>query len=102
MNVRSLVSFLVFCVLALVSTAARAQDLHQAARDLGGPDKTKLAAAVELLARSSDPAALSLLEALAKDSLRIDAAGTPFVAREDGQLSRVFAGGSKPSGALST
>ncbi|MES1182420.1 MAG: hypothetical protein ABUL60_01325, partial [Myxococcales bacterium] len=48
------------------------------------------------------PAALALLEALAKDSLRIDAAGAAFVAGEGSALSPVFAGTPKPSGALTT
>jgi len=102
MNLRSLLSLLVGCVLALVSATASAQDLHQAARDLASPDKEKVALAVESIAKSSDPAALALLEALAKDSLRIDAAGAAFVAGEGGALSPVFAGTPKPSGALTT
>jgi urea transport system permease protein len=100
MNLRALLSIAVACVLALVSTAARAGDLHQAAKDLGSSDKEKLELAVEGIAKSSEPAALALLEALAKDSLRIDAQGTPFVTGEGDTLSPVFGGGGKPSGAL--
>jgi urea transport system permease protein len=102
MNLRSLLSLLVGCVLALVSASASAQDLHQAARELSSSDKAKVESAVETIAKLSDPAALALLEALAKDSLRIDAAGAPFVAGEGSALSPVFAGAGKPSGALST
>src|SRR4051812_6177587 len=100
MNMRSLLSLFVGCVLALVSASAWAQDLHQAAKDLGSSDKDKVQQAVEGLAKSSDPAALTLLDALAQDSLRIDAAGTPFVAGEGDKLSPVFGGSTKPSGAL--
>jgi urea transport system permease protein len=102
MNLRSLLSLLVGCVLALVSASARAQDLHQAAQDLGSSDKAKVQLAVETIAKLPDPAALALLEALAKDNLRIDAAGAPFVAGEGSTLSPVFKGGGKPSGALTT
>ena len=102
MNLRSLIALCVACVLALVSTGARAQDLHQASKDLVSSDKDKVAAAVDAIAKSSEPAALSLLEALNKDSLRVDAAGTPFVAGEGDKLSPVFEGAGKPSGALST
>jgi urea transport system permease protein len=101
MNLRSLVALCVACVLALVATTARAQDLHQSAKDLVSSDKAKVEAAVGSIAKSSEPAALALLEALAKDSLRIDAAGTPFVTGEGGTLSPVFEGSGKPSGALS-
>jgi len=69
---------------------------------LGSSDKAKVQLAVENIAKSSDPAALALLEALGKDSLRIDAAGTPFVAGESNLLSPVFGGSAKPSGALTT
>ena len=100
MNLRPLLSVLVGCVLALVSASASAQDLHQAAKDLNSKDKVEVA--VEVIAKSSEPAALALLEALAKDSLRIDAAGTPFVAGEGNKLSPVFGGAAKPSGALTT
>jgi urea transport system permease protein len=100
MNLRPLLSVLVGCVLALASASASAQDLHQAAKDLSSKDKVEVA--VEVIAKSSEPAALALLEALAKDSLRIDAAGTPFVAGESDKLSPVFGGGAKPSGALTT
>ena len=102
MNVRSLMAFCVACLLALVSTRARAEDLHQAARDLSSSDKAKVEAAVALLAKSSDKAGLVLLDALAKDSLRIDSAGAPFVAGEGGKLSPVFPEAPKPVGALST
>ncbi len=102
MKLRALLSVLVLCALALVSTSARAQDLKQAAKDLSSSDKAKVAAAVDSIAKSSDKAALALLEALAKDGLRIDAAGVPFVAGEGGALSPAFGGTDKPSGALST
>ncbi len=102
MNLRPLLAVIVGCVLALVSTSARAQDLHQAARDLGSSDKAKLEAAVDSIAKGSDPAALALLDALAKDALRVDAAGVPFIAGEGGKLSPVFSGSGKPSGALTT
>jgi urea transport system permease protein len=100
MSIRSLLSLCVACVLALVSTVARAQDLHLAARDLSSPDSDKVEAAVSSIAKSSDKAALRLLEALAADSLRIDATGTPFVAGEGNKLSPVFEGSAAPSGAL--
>ena len=100
MKTRSLLSLFGGCVLALVSATAWAQDLHQAAKDLGSSDKDKVQQAVEGLAKSSDPAALTLLDALAQDSLRIDAAGTPFVAGEGDKLSPVFGGSAKPLGAL--
>jgi urea transport system permease protein len=100
MNKRSLLSLFVGCALALVSASAWAQDLHHAAKDLGSSDKDKVQVAVEAIAKSSEPAALALLEALAQDSLRIDAAGTPFVAGEGSTLSPVFGGSAKPSGAL--
>jgi urea transport system permease protein len=102
MHKRSLLSLFVGCVLALVSATASAQDLHQAAKDLSSSDKEKVGLAVEGIAKSSEPAALALLEALAKDNLRIDAAGTPFVAGEGNALSPVFGGGAKPAGALTT
>ena len=102
MNLRPLLSIVVACVLALVSTSARAQDLHQAAKDLISSDKEKVQQAAYGIAKSSEPAALALLEALAKDSLRIDATGTPFVIGEGDKLSPVFEGSGKPSGALST
>ena len=102
MTMRSLLSLLVGCALALVSALASAQDLHQAASDLGSADKAKVQLAVENIAKLSDPAALALLEALAKDSLRIDSAGKPFVAGEGSALSPVFEGAGKPSGALTT
>lgn len=102
MTLRSFVALCVACVLALVSTRASAQDLHQASKDLVSSDKARVAAAVDSIAKSSEPAALALLEALNKDLLRIDAAGTPFVAGEGGQLSPVFEGGGKPAGALGT
>jgi len=102
MKLRSLLSLLVGCVLALVSASASAQDLHQAASDLGSSDKAKVQLAVEDIAKLPDPAALALLEALAKDTLRIDAAGTPFVTGEGSALSPVFKGSAKPSGALTT
>ncbi len=102
MTIRPLLAVIVACVLALVSTSARAQDLHQAAQDLGRSDKAKLEAAVDSIAKASDPAALALLDALARDALRIDAAGVPFVAGEGGKLSPVFSGSAKPSGALTT
>jgi urea transport system permease protein len=102
MNTRSLLSFIVTCLVCLITTAAWAQDLRQTAKDLATSDKAKIALAVDNIARSSEPAALALLEALAKDALKIDAAGVPFVAGEGGQLSPVFGGAAKPSGALST
>jgi urea transport system permease protein len=102
MRLRSLVTLLVSCVLALVSATARAQDLHQVAQDLRSPDKARVALAVDLIAKSSDPAALAILEALAKDALRIDAQGVPFVAGEGNALTPVFGGEAKPSGKLST
>jgi urea transport system permease protein len=102
MSIRSLLALCVACVLALVSTRASAQDLRQAAKDLSSPDKAKVALAVEAIAKSSEPAALALLEALADDSLRIDAAGTPFVTGEGGAPSPVFGDAGKPAGALST
>ncbi|HYQ17158.1 MAG TPA: hypothetical protein VEQ58_15405, partial [Polyangiaceae bacterium] len=101
MPIRSLVSLCVACVLALVSASARAQDLHRAAQDLSSSDSAKVEAAVNDIAKSSDKAALSLLEALASDSLRIDATGAPFVAGEGNKLSPVFEGSAPPSGALS-
>jgi urea transport system permease protein len=102
MNTRSLLSFIVTCFACLVTTAAWAQDLQQTAKDLASSDKAKMALAVDNIARSSEPAALALLEALAKDALKIDAAGVPFVAAEGGKLSAVFGGDAKPSGALIT
>lgn len=102
MNIRSLISLCVACLFALVSTAARADALHDAARDLSSSDKAKVEAAVDVIAKSSDKAGLVLLEALAKDSLRIDSAGTPFVTGEGEKLSPVFEGSAKPAGALST
>jgi urea transport system permease protein len=101
MKIRALVSLCVACVLALVSTRVRAQDLRHAAQDLSSLDSVKVEAAIDIIAKSSDEAALGLLEALARDSLRIDATGAPFVAGEDGSLSPVFGAGAKPSGALS-
>jgi urea transport system permease protein len=102
MRLRSLLKLLVVCVFALVSTEARAQDLKQVAQDLRSPDKARVALAVDLIAKSADPAALTLLEALAKDALRIDAQGVPFVAGDDKQLTPAFGGDAKPSGALTT
>jgi urea transport system permease protein len=102
MNIRSLVSLCVACLLTLVSAAAKAEDLHEAARDLSSSDKAKVEAAVAVIAKSSDKAALALLEALAKDSLRIDAAGAPFVTGEGDKLSPVFGGSAKPTGAVAT
>ena len=102
MNTRSLLSLFVGCVLALVSATAWAQDLSDAAKQLASSDKDKVQLAVEGLAKSSEPAALLLLDSLAQGSLRIDAAGTPFVAGEGDALSPVFGGSSKPSGALTT
>lgn len=101
MNMRWLFSIVVACVLGLVAMGARAQDLHQTAKDLATGDKAKMAMAVDVIAKSSDPAALALLEALAKDALEIDAAGVPFVAGEGGALSPLFAADMRPSGALS-
>ena len=46
MNLRSLIALCVACVLALVSTRAGAQDLHQASKDLVSSDKAQVAAAV--------------------------------------------------------
>jgi urea transport system permease protein len=100
MNVRSLIALCVACVLALASASARAQDLHQAAKDLGSPEKVE--AAVDSITKSKEPAALALLQALSDDSLRLDAAGTPFVAGEGNALSPAFGGAAKPAGALST
>ncbi len=102
MNVRSLILLCVACVLLVVPSAARADDLHQATSDLGSSDKSKVEAAIDRLAKSTDKAGLTLLEALAKDSLRIDSAGVPFVAGEGGVLSPVFAGPTQPSGVLTT
>ncbi len=102
MKTRSLLTILIACLVALATPAARAQELHQTAKDLGAADKAKIALAVDNIAKSSEPAALALLEALAKDALKIDAAGVPFVAGEGGALSPVFGGNAKPSGALST
>jgi urea transport system permease protein len=102
MRLRPLVTLLVLCVLALVSTTARAQDLRQVAQDLRSPDKARVALAVDLIAKSSDPAALTILEALANDALRIDAQGVPFVAGENESLTPAFGGEAKPSGALGT
>ena len=102
MTLRSLISLCLACVLALVSTRASAQDLHQAAKDLMDSDKERVSAAVESIAKSSEPAALTLLDALAKDSLRIDSAGVPFMAGEGDKLSPVFEGSTKPTGALGT
>lgn len=100
MNTRSLLSWFVGCVLVLASATAWAQDLHQAAKDLVSSDKSKVQLAVEGIAKSPAPAALALLDALAQDSLRIDAAGAPFVAGEGGTLTPVFGGNAKPAGAL--
>src|SRR5882724_651964 len=100
MNVRSLISLCVACVLALASATARAQELHQAAKDLSDPSRVE--AAVDSITRSTEPAALTLLQALSDDTLRLDTAGTPFVAAENGALSSVFGGGAKPVGALTT
>jgi urea transport system permease protein len=102
MTIRSLLSLCVACLLALVSTRARAEALHDAARDLTSADKAKVEAAVNVIAKSSDKAGLVLLEALAKDSLRIDSAGVPFVAGEGDKLSPVFEDSGKPAGALTT
>ncbi len=100
MSIRSLLVSCVACVLALVSTRASAQDLHQAAKDLVSSNKDQASAAVDAIAKSSEPAALALLEALAEDALRVDAAGVPFVAGESGELSPVFGGDREPSGEL--
>jgi urea transport system permease protein len=100
MSIRSLLALCVACVLALASVPARAQDLRQAAQDLSSPDTQKIEAAVNTIAKSSDKSALTLLEALGNDSLRIDATGTPFVAGEGNKLSPVFEGSTAPSGAL--
>src|SRR4051812_33905593 len=100
MKIRQLIALCVACVLALASAKARAQDLHQAAKDLGSPEKVE--AAVDSITKSKDPAALSLLQALSDDSLRLDAAGAPFVAGEGSALSPVFGGAAKPAGALTT
>src|SRR5688500_13621416 len=100
MTKRSLLSLFMVCLAVLVSPAAWAQDLHQAARDLSSSDKDKVASAVAALAQSPDPVALALLEALNSDALKIDAAGVPFVAGEGGALSPVFGGAANPSGAL--
>ena len=62
MSIRSLVALCVALVLVLVSTRASAQDLHQAAKDLTSSNKEQVAAAVYAIAKSSDPAALALLE----------------------------------------
>jgi urea transport system permease protein len=102
MNTRSLLSLFVACALLVTSLTARAQDLHQAAKDLASSDKEQVTRAVDSLAKLPDPAALTLLDALAKDALRIDAAGEPFVAGEGDKLSPVFGGAKKPSGALTT
>jgi urea transport system permease protein len=102
MNLRSLILLCVACLLVVLPGSAKAEPLHDAARDLTSSDKAKVEAAVSIIAKSSDKAGLSLLEALAKDSLRIDSAGMPFVAGEGDQLSPVFEGSGKPSGALAT
>ena len=101
MTIRSLFSIFVACLLALVAPPAWAQDQHQAAKDLGSSDKDKVAQAVDAIAKSQDAAALALLEALAKDELKIDAAGVPFVAGDSG-LTPVFGGEAAPSGALTS
>jgi urea transport system permease protein len=100
MNKRSLFSLFLGCALALASASAWAQDLHQAAKDLGSSDKDKVQLAVEGIAKSSEPAALALLDALALGTLRVDTAGAPFIAGEGNSLSPVFGGATKPSGAL--
>jgi urea transport system permease protein len=102
MNRRSLLSIFLACLAVLVAPRAWAEDLHQAAKELGSSDKDKVAVAIDIIAKAPDPAALALLEALNKDALKIDAAGVPFVAGEGGALSPVFGGSGKPSGALST
>jgi urea transport system permease protein len=102
MKLRSLLSIIALCLVSLITTGAWAQDLHQAAKDLAAADKAKVASAVDAIAKSSNPAALALLEALAKDALKIDAAGVPFVAGEGARLSPVFGGDVKPTGALAT
>ncbi|HVY25179.1 MAG TPA: urea ABC transporter permease subunit UrtB [Polyangiaceae bacterium] len=102
MSLRSLISLCVACVLALVATRASAQDLHEAAKDLVSSDKARVADAIDAIAKSSEPTALALLEALSRDSLRVDATGAPFVIGEGDKLSPVFGGGGKPAGALAT
>ncbi|RYZ06183.1 MAG: urea ABC transporter permease subunit UrtB [Myxococcales bacterium] len=102
MTIRSLISLCVACLWAVLPSAVLAEPLHDAARDLTSPDKAKVEAAVSIIAKSSDKAGLTLLEALAKDSLRIDSAGKPFVAGESAELSPVFEDSPKPSGALAS
>jgi urea transport system permease protein len=101
MNIRALISLCVACLLAF-AYPAKAADLHGAARELSSTDKSKVEEAVNIIAKSPDKVALALLEALAKDSLRIDSAGAPFVVGEGGSLSPAFGGDAKPVGALST
>src|SRR5438045_7073440 len=98
MHLRSLIAMCVGCVLALASASARAQDLHQAAKDLTDPARVE--AAVDSITKSTEPAALALLQALSDDTLRLDAEGTPFVGAEGAALSAVFGGAAKPVGAL--
>src|SRR4051812_44689369 len=102
MNFRSLLRLLALCALALVSTTASAQDLQQAAKALGSGDKDQVASAVDEIAKSSDKAALIMLEALSNDALRVDGQGVPFVAGESDALTPVFGGSAKPSGGLTT
>ncbi len=101
MTLRSLLSILVACLFVLGAPAAWAQDLQRIAKELGSPDKARVAEAVDILAKSPDPKALALLEALAKDVLKIDAAGVPFTAGESG-LAPVFDGEAQPTGALTS
>jgi urea transport system permease protein len=98
MHLRRLIALCVGCVLALASASARAQDLHQAAKDLTDPARVE--AAVDSITKCTEPAALTLLQALSDDTLRLDAQGTPFVGAEGAALSAVFGGAAKPMGAL--
>ncbi|HXK19115.1 MAG TPA: urea ABC transporter permease subunit UrtB [Polyangiaceae bacterium] len=100
MQIRSLLALCVACVLALASASARAQDLHQAAKDL--TDTARVEAAVDSITKSTEPAALALLQALSDDTLRLDSSGAPFVAGEGNALTPVFGGSAKPVGALTT
>jgi urea transport system permease protein len=70
--------------LALVSANARASDMGASLRELASSDKERMALAVDAIAKTGDPSALSLLEALSASELRLDEQGNAFRAAGSG------------------
>lgn len=90
-------------IATLIALPARASDLREQAQNLVSSDSAAVRAAVEVISARRDAEGLGVLIALLEGSLRVDSAGNPYRAGDDGSLRPLAAGNpEKPNGALAS